>query len=115
VVWIFEGFAMPNAIMRINLAGRDVTDYLQLLLKRAGYDFHTSAEREIVRTIKETVCYLALDPHKEEELLETEARARPLQQSYKLPDGTTIEVRPAVSSLPNARALENDWSERAAL
>jgi actin-related protein len=67
---IFEGFAIPHAIMRVNVAGRDVTDYLQQLLRRAGHNFHTSAEREVVRTIKEAACYVALDPAKEEELLE---------------------------------------------
>jgi hypothetical protein len=40
---IFEGFAIPHAVMRTNVAGRDVTEYLQTLLRRAGYDFHTSA------------------------------------------------------------------------
>lgn len=41
---------------------RDVTHNLQTLLRHAGYNFHTSAEREIVRQIKETVCYVAFDP-----------------------------------------------------
>jgi hypothetical protein len=34
---------------------RDVTERLQLLLRRAGYNFTTSSEREIVRQIKEDV------------------------------------------------------------
>lgn len=63
---VFEGFSMPHAIRRIDLAGRDVTDYLQLLLRKAGHDLHTSAEREVVRTIKEKCCYIAQSPAKEE-------------------------------------------------
>ena len=50
---IYEGFAMPHSIMRVDIAGRDVTRYLQLLLRKEGQNFHTSAELEIVRTIKE--------------------------------------------------------------
>lgn len=50
---IYEGFAMPHSIMRSDVAGRDVTRYLRLLLRKEGYNFHTSAELEIVRTIKE--------------------------------------------------------------
>ena len=50
---IYEGFAMPHSIMRVDVAGRDVTRYLRLLLRKEGHDFHTSAEFEIVRTIKE--------------------------------------------------------------
>jgi len=50
---IYEGFAMPHSVMRVDVAGRDVTRYLRLLLRKEGYDLHTSAELEIVRTIKE--------------------------------------------------------------
>ena len=44
--------------MRIDLAGRDVTHYLRLLLRKEGVDLHRSAEFEIVREMKERVCYL---------------------------------------------------------
>lgn len=50
---IYEGFALPHSIMRVDLAGRDVTRYLQLLLRKEGFNFHTTAEREVVKTIKE--------------------------------------------------------------
>ena len=50
---IYEGFAMPHSIMRVDIAGRDVSRYLRLLLRKEGYDFHTSAEFEVVKTIKE--------------------------------------------------------------
>ncbi|WAR21239.1 ACTZ-like protein [Mya arenaria] len=74
---IYEGFAMPHSVMRVDIAGRDVTRYLRLLLRKEGYDLHTSAEQEIVRTIKE------------EESMETE------KSSYMLPDGSSIEIGPA--------------------
>ena len=82
---IYEGFAMPHSIMRIDIAGRDVTRYLRLLLRKEGHDLHTSAELEIVRTIKERACYLASNPQKEEQM-ETE------KSQYTLPDGSLIEV-----------------------
>lgn len=46
---VFKGFSLPHAIERIDLAGRDVTENLLLLLRRNGVKFHTSAEFEIVR------------------------------------------------------------------
>ncbi|KAK3095996.1 hypothetical protein FSP39_021825, partial [Pinctada imbricata] len=85
---IYEGFAMPHSIMRSDIAGRDVTRYLRLLLRKEGYNFHTSAELEIVKTIKEKACYLSDNPLKEESL---EAE----KGQYTLPDGSTIEIGPA--------------------
>ena len=61
---IYEGFALPHSVMRSDVAGRDVTRHLRLLLRKEGANFHTSAEFEIVRTIKEKTCYLAAHPQK---------------------------------------------------
>ena len=63
---VYEGFAMNNAVQRIDVAGRDVTEHLQALLRRSGYVFHTSAEKEVVRGLKERCCYVACDVRKEE-------------------------------------------------
>lgn len=83
---VFEGFSMPHAIRRIDIAGRDVTDHLQLLLRKSGHHLHTTAEREVVRTIKEKCCYVALNPAKEEK--DTQSRSEDL----KLPDGKVIQL-----------------------
>jgi len=91
---IFQGFTIPNSIMRVDLAGRDVTHQLQLLLRRGGYNFTTSAERETVKSIKESACYVAFDIDKEEEQLEAaKTSAKNAQYKYKLPDGNTINVK----------------------
>ncbi|KAI9356730.1 actin-like protein [Zopfochytrium polystomum] len=64
---VYEGFALPHAIRRIDIAGRDITSSLQLQLRKGlGLNLATSAEFEVARLIKEKCCYVALNPAKEE-------------------------------------------------
>jgi len=86
---VYEGFALPHAVMRSDIAGRDVTEHLMVQLRRTGHVFHTSAEREVVRQIKEKECYVAFNPQKEEQNEHDKASG---QHQYKLPDGTMISL-----------------------
>ena len=61
---ICEGFSINNATRRIDLGGKDITDHLVQLLQRSGYSIHTSAEYQIVRSIKEKHCYVDSDDKK---------------------------------------------------
>lgn len=89
VVPVYEGFAITHAISRIDIGGRDITDYLRRLLRQRGYSLTSSAEREIVRDIKERLCYVALDPQKELQLAD---KVSGMEKSYVMPDGDTITV-----------------------
>lgn len=86
---IYEGYALPHAIQRMNLAGRDLTEAMVGTLVESGYSFTTSAEREIVRDIKERLCYVS--PDYEASLKESET-SNSVDTRYELPDGQVINV-----------------------
>lgn len=57
---IFEGYAIPHAIERIELAGQDLTKRMHQLMTDRGYNFAAS-ETNIINGIKEGTCSIAED------------------------------------------------------
>ena len=97
---VYEGFAIPAGVRRADVAGRDVTEHLLTLLRKAGRVFHTSAEKEVVRAIKERTGYVALDPRREEkEWLQAGGKGRK-EVEYVLPDGHKMKVRSPHPTIP---------------
>lgn len=84
---VYEGFTLPHAIFRNNIAGRDLTDYFQEMLYERGLPFSPRVYRDICRYMKETLCYVALD-FKDE--IETAASSSAIEKSYKLPGGQVL-------------------------
>lgn len=81
---VYEGHALPHSVMRSDVAGRDVTARLQLLLRRCGLSFTTTAESDLVKTMKEEIGYVAPNP--------TEIDEKDANTQYQLPDGQTVNL-----------------------
>ncbi|CDW84237.1 actin i [Stylonychia lemnae] len=86
---IYEGFSIPHAVQRIQLAGRDLTMFMAKLLTERGYVFTSSAEMEIVRDIKEKLCFVALDY---ESALKQSHDSTEFDKIYELPNGEVINI-----------------------
>lgn len=85
---IYEGYCLPHAIRKANIAGQNLTEYLMNLMMETGMTFTTTAEKEIIRNVKEQLCYVALDF--EEEMTNSAKSAN--EVPFELPDGTTMQV-----------------------
>nr|XP_003230734.1 PREDICTED: actin-85C [Anolis carolinensis] len=81
---IYKGHCLLHAISRINFAGRDITKYLATLLLETGHSFLSSSEQEIVKDIKENLCYVSLEPNNETE--------KSVVHTYTLPDGSPVKI-----------------------
>ncbi|EER05559.1 Actin-6, putative [Perkinsus marinus ATCC 50983] len=92
VMPVYEGYAVGHAATRGESAGRSVTEWLQLSLKRqCGVHLLSTADREIVRTMKEDCCAVSLHPAVQRAWRGgTDAKSSHVQ--YELPDGSIINI-----------------------
>lgn len=86
---IYEGYCFPHAIIRMNLAGRDLNDYLLKILNGSGLHFSSSTEKEIVKDIKEKLTYVSLDFDKE---LNESNKSSACEAKYEMPDGSEVII-----------------------
>ncbi|KAJ5066969.1 actin-7-related [Anaeramoeba ignava] len=84
---ISEGFINKNSILRSNLAGKVLVDYLNDLLTESGFFFSNSADFETIKDSKEKLCYVALDFESE---LNKSIENSQINVDYALPDGENI-------------------------
>lgn len=104
---VYEGYALPHSIVRSDLGGIDVTKRLQLLLRKSGLAFSTTAEVDFVSRMKEEVCYVSNVPTNEESDYDMSSgsvsgtggsgggasnTAAAAKAQYQLPDGQVVTI-----------------------
>jgi len=82
----FKAFA-SHAIGRLNLAGRDITEYLSVLLNERGLFHSTTHEKEVVKSMKEQLGYVAVDFNAEMQKPESA-----IEKPFNLPDGKSVKI-----------------------
>jgi len=90
---VFEGFSIPHAIEKMEIAGRVITEYAQKCLLEQGHNFTSSAELEIVKDIKEKLCFVAQEYDDEFAAAQTSSSQ---DDTFELPDRSTIIVKGSV-------------------
>lgn len=87
---IWEGYALPNAIVRLDSGGRRLDEYLLRLLNERGLTLGSSAEYELCRDLKERFGYVARSFEAE---LAFAARApEEVARTCTLPDGRELRL-----------------------
>ncbi|UJR22566.1 hypothetical protein I4U23_025613 [Adineta vaga] len=94
---ILDGYAVLHAMNRLDIAGRDLTNWMIKLLAQRGYSFSTTSEREIVRDLKEKHTYIALNFEKE---MVSSKYLNENEKNYQLPDGQIITIGKACIQCP---------------
>eukprot|EP00002_Diphylleia_rotans_P034389 TRINITY_DN7378_c0_g1_i1.p1 TRINITY_DN7378_c0_g1~~TRINITY_DN7378_c0_g1_i1.p1 ORF type:complete len:1864 (-),score=413.33 TRINITY_DN7378_c0_g1_i1:109-5700(-) len=89
VTCLAEGYAVSSSTRRLTIGGRVITDFLMKVMTETGYSFTTTAEREIVRDIKEKLCFVSQDYEADMKLAESSSAH---ERNYELPDGQVITI-----------------------
>lgn len=89
---IYETYSIPHAVTKAMLAGRDVSSHLMKLLTERGWNFETTAQFQIVRELKEKMCYASLDYKKDQEECGTKEWKEKFEKPYSLPDGNQMVI-----------------------
>lgn len=83
---VYEGHALTHSVTRSDIAGRDVTKHMQLLLRRSGLAFTTTAEADFVKKMKEESCFVSPTN------IVGETEEKDSKTQYQLPDGQTVTL-----------------------
>ncbi|KAJ5071259.1 actin-7-related [Anaeramoeba ignava] len=87
---VYENFALNHFVTKSNLSGKNINEYLIKMLNEKGYSFSSYYKREIIKDIKEKICYVAFDFDEEIEI--SNQKKSFFQKDYEVNDNEFIQV-----------------------
>lgn len=89
IVPIYEGYALPQATLKLPIGGEEITNYLIANLKLSRIDLPYSKEFEVAQDLKEKYCYMSLDFQQE---INAVGMSSGIAKECELPDGNRITL-----------------------
>ena len=86
---VFKGLTLTEAVLRLDIGGRDVTEYLTRIFCERGYAFSTSSERKQVHDIKEKLGFVSTDYERDMDISNC---CDEFERQYELPDGQIVTL-----------------------
>ncbi|KAJ4457218.1 putative Actin [Paratrimastix pyriformis] len=86
---IYEGYPMPHGVLRMDMGGIDITRFLHKTLEERGVKIPLSLEFDVLRDIKERLCFVSFDYERD---IAVNPRTYPGAPAYQMPDGTVIPL-----------------------
>ena len=93
IVPVLKGQVLTSAVTRLDIAGSQLTNYLQELLSGSGNSFSAASEAKVINGIKEKLCCISV---------ESGASGTGENKMYKLPDGQLIQLKSECYRCPEA-------------
>ncbi|OHT02827.1 actin [Tritrichomonas foetus] len=89
IVPVYECFAMNHVLSRLDIGGRQINAHLKKILMLNGIELQSANEREILRDIKEKLCYVAVDLDSEMQKIE---HINEIEKTFQMPEGPSIPI-----------------------
>ena len=89
VLPIFECYPMFHVLSRIPIGGRHINNYLKRLLMQTGIEVPKGKEDEVLKDIKEKLCYVPIDMEEEQHKYE---HINEIEKTYQMPNGQEVHI-----------------------
>ena len=89
IVPVDRGYSIRKQTAIMDVAGRDLTDYMLKALMESGQNFSTEQDVDMIRDVKEKLCFTSMDFDR---AMKDSMDSTADEKNYELPDGSLLTV-----------------------